>query len=279
MASRIVSFFRSKAENKSKLKIQAAAKAADILPFVPADGLDYEKFFRTIHKKFLFDWYMEIGCRTGEIFAQARGKTIAIDPYFLVTTNAIGLKPALYTFQSTSDEFFASKFLDKNNILISLSFLDGMHLLEYLLSDFINTERYSRPDGVIVMHDCCPYNMAMTTRDLDNLPEGAWTGDVWKLLPILQQYRPDLKITVLNCATTGLVLVSSLAPNNETLKINYDAIIKTYRDLDLEAFGIEAFYSSFNYTDAQAYLDAGAPEFAKVAQDASHVLKPVFVSP
>ena len=222
---------------------------------------------------------MEIGCRTGAVLSYARGKAIAVDPFFKVIQNVIGGKPAMHVFQAKSDDFFGSGFLQKNEIALSVSFLDGMHLFEYLLRDFINSERHSHPDGVILMHDCCPRNLAMTTRDLDNLPEGAWTGDVWKLLPILQKYRPDLRITVLNCTSTGLVVVSGLAPGNGILSQNYDAIIKAYVDLDLEKFGVEAFFASFTFTDAQAFLDIGAPMFANIAMDAVQVQTPVFISP
>ena len=84
-----------------------------------------------------------------------------------------------------------------------------MHLYEYLLRDLIATERNSSPDGFIMLHDCCPFDHGMTTRDLDNLPDGPWTGDVWKIIPILQAHRPDLKIDVLDCRTTGLVVLSN----------------------------------------------------------------------
>jgi hypothetical protein len=255
------------------------AKTLDMEQFARPAGLVYLDFFRRLHETYLFDWYMEIGCRTGTIVSQARGKTIAIDPYFQVTRNVIGPKSQLHFFQAKSDDFFATKFLEKNQIQLSFSFLDGMHLFEYLLRDFINTERNSHPDGVIAIHDCCPTNAEMTTRDLDNLPEGAWTGDVWKILPILQKYRPDLKITVLDCKSTGLVLVSRLAPGNTVLSESYDDIIKTYGGVDLGAFGVGRFFGSFAYSDAEAFLAAGAPLLARIANYPGQALKPVKISP
>jgi hypothetical protein len=277
LANKLVSYVRRKLNIKPKA-IPPVGELA-IPPFIGADGLGYEAFFDLIHERYLFDWYMEIGCRTGDIFSRARGKTIAVDPYFLATRNVIGNKPALHVFQTTSDDFFASGFLKQNTIAISVSFLDGMHLFEYLLRDFINAERHSHPNGVIAMHDCCPRNSEMTTRDLDNLPARSWTGDVWKLLPILQQYRPDLKITVLDCEFTGLVLVSGLDPASDVLAKNYDAIVDAYQGIDLEAFGVARFYSSFEYTDARVFLDAGAPLFARIALDPGHALHPVKITP
>lgn len=273
MANKLVSYLRNRSRAKYKDDFPYATQ------FAKPMGMDYDAFFRQVHASYLFDWYMEVGCRTGAVFSFARGKTIAVDPYFLATTNVIGSKPALHVFQATSDEFFASNFLEKNGVKLSLSFLDGMHLFEYLLRDFINAERLSNPNGIIAIHDCCPTNHVMTTRALDNLPPGEWTGDVWKLIPILQEYRPDLRITVLNCSSTGLVLVSKLSPDNDALTRNYDAIVKAYVDVDLESYGVERFFSSFAYTDAQRFLDDGAHFFGAIALTPEDALTPVFVTP
>lgn len=273
MANRLVSYFRSKSKAKQK------ARNTTVSEFSSPDGLAYETFFERIHATYLSDWYMEIGCRYGTIFSLAQGKTIAVDPYFQVTRNAVGPKPALHIFQATSDDFFADGFLEKNDIKLSVTFLDGMHLFEYLLRDFINTERNSQPNGVIGIHDCCPRDIAMTTRDLENLPERSWTGDVWKMLPILQKYRPGLTITVLDCYSTGLVLVSNLDPSNDALEKNYDAILEAYMAIDLENFGVRQFFASFSYTDGQAYLDAGAVDFARIALDPELALQPKFITP
>lgn len=247
--------------------------------YIPAKGQQYARFLDQLHGANLFDWYMEIGCRTGRTFAPVRSKTVAVDPYFLAETNIIGTKPALYLFQTTSDAFFASGFLKKNAIKLSFSFLDGLHLFEYLLRDFMNTEANSIADGVIAMHDCCPASNEMTTRDLDNLPRGSWSGDVWKLIPILQEFRPKLKITVLDCKPTGLVLVSGLEPKSTVLARNYEAILERYTSLDLASFGPERFYASFTYTNARQFRDDGYPLFAAARLDADQALHPAKVSP
>ncbi len=273
MANKLVSYFLPKPSARTFGPSPVPAG------FIAADGLKYETFLARIHQAYLFDWYMEIGCRTGTILALSRGKTLAIDPYFQVDTNVIGPKPALHLFQQTSDDFFASGFLKNNRIALSTSFLDGMHLIEFLLRDFINTERHSHPNGVIALHDCLPRDHAMTTRDLDAVSALCWTGDVWKMLPILQKFRPDLKVTVLNCSATGLVVVSGLDPTNEVLAENYDLIIRNYQALELQAFGTERFFSSFGVTDAQSYLDAGSPDFARIAIDPGNALVPKFITP
>ncbi|MBI1172597.1 hypothetical protein GC209_14465 [bacterium] len=247
--------------------------------FKQATGLRYVQFMDGLHRDNLFDWYLEVGCRKGRTFAPVRGKTIAVDPYFLIETNVIKTKPQLHIFQETSDDFFESGFLAAMKIKLSFSFLDGMHLFEFLLRDFMAAEKASHPDGVIALHDCCPFNHEMTTRDLDNIPKGGWTGDVWKLLPILRKYRPDLVVTVLDAAPTGMVLVSNLDPKSKVLRSKYDKIMKTFRDVTLQDFGVEEFNACFDYTDARAFVADGYPLFKKVTLDASAAITPKKITP
>jgi hypothetical protein len=247
--------------------------------FRAASGLPYVKFFQALHAEAAFDWYMEIGCRSGQIFAQAQGKTIAVDPFFQADRNVIGAKPALHVLQATSDDFFAGGFLKRNDIRLSVSFLDGMHLFEFLLRDLMNTEAHSRADGVILLHDCSPYDHAMTARDYTGKRGSPWTGDVWKLLPILQEHRPDLRVQVLDCATTGLVAISGLDPANRVLHDRYDAIVQQYQDVTLEAFGVERFFASFAHVDAAAEVAAGFPTFKPVMLERSGLVRPERSSP
>jgi hypothetical protein len=241
--------------------------------YLSPHGARYRNFLTWLHSEVLFDWYMEIGCRHGDSFAPVRSKTIAVDPFFRAEINIIGHKPALHVFQSTSDDFFASGFLQRNGIRLGASFLDGMHLFEFLLRDFIGTEAASDPSGVIMMHDLVPHNLNMTTRNLSAI-RGAWTGDVWKLLPILQRWRPDLTLTMLNLRPTGVLCVSNLAPGNRVLQENYDAIVAEFMEQDIETYGVERYFASFDYTDAVAMKEAGFPLFQPVALDPSQALVP-----
>lgn len=247
--------------------------------FIKPLGMQYRKFLAGLHASCLFDWYLEVGCRSGETFAPVRSKTIAVDPFFRAEINIIGKKPALHVFQATSDDFFASGFLARNDIRLSLAFLDGMHLVEFLLRDFLNTEAAMDPRGVILLHDCVPYGLKMTRRDLDNLPDGAWTGDVWKLIPILQHWRPDLTITVLDCQPTGLVAVSGLDPANRVLADNYDRIVADFAEMDIKAFGVERFFASFDYVPARALARKGFQMFRPVSLPETLALAPQAITP
>lgn len=247
--------------------------------FKAAEGMRYQRFMARMHEACLFDWYLEIGCRTGRIFGRARGKTIAVDPYFQVEENVIVSKPQLHAFQMTSDAFFKSGFLAAMNVRLGFSFLDGMHLFEYLLRDFIGTERASVSHGFVAVHDCCPFNHQMTTRDLDNLPDGAWTGDVWKIIPILNEYRPDLSLVMLDAAPTGLLVVSGLDPNSNVLADAYDEIVARYAEETLESYGLRRFNGLFDFSSAREVAQSGFGPFKAVTLPEDLALQPEKITP
>ena len=56
----------------------------------------------------------------------------------------------------------------------------------------MNVERLSRWSSVIVIDDIFPRNVDEAARDRHT---GAWAGDVYKLLPVLRQHRPDLVLS------------------------------------------------------------------------------------
>ncbi|MBV0913025.1 class I SAM-dependent methyltransferase [Anianabacter salinae] len=247
--------------------------------FRPAAGMIYARYLKSLHQGAPFDWYLEIGCRKGNTFAGSRSKTIAVDPYFQVDQNVITQKPALHVFQQTSDDFFASGFLKAIKAKLSFSFLDGMHLFEFLLRDIINTEAHSRADGIIALHDCIPFDHAMTTRDLDNLPSRAWTGDVWKILPILRQYRPKMQIDVLDCQPSGLVLLSGLKPSDKSLSKAYDQIVADWADVTLQDYGLDRFYDQFEFVDARADRIGGFQRFSHLRLDETEATRPEYITP
>lgn len=224
--------------------------------FNQARGMNYMRFFRRLHESHVFDWYLEIGCRGGRILSLSRGKTIGVDPVFRLQTDVLGSKPVLHLFQEESDAFFRKNSLKALKAKLSVTFIDGMHLFEYALRDFMNTEANSDSNGVILLHDCYPFSHEMTTRDLTKLPK-IWTGDVWKMVPILKEYRPDLELVALDAAPTGLLLVKNLRPDSKKLAEAYDNIVEQYRDVTLEDYGTESFFDLLEYTSARAVARGG----------------------
>jgi hypothetical protein len=175
--------------------------------------------------------YLEIGTQTGRSLELARGPAISIDPAYRLDKAAWGAREGFHLFETTSDRFFAEH--DPAAILggpLDLGFIDGMHLSDYVLRDFINVERASAPSGMIAIHDVIPGNFEMQERDRqpdlrrDTALAKAWTGDVWRVLPLLQRERPDLRVEVLDCRPTGLALVTGLDPDSRVLAERLDAL-------------------------------------------------------
>lgn len=168
-------------------------------------------FLKLLHDILKPAVYLEIGVQSGASLTLAEHSKVAvgIDPKPELTT---GLPPWATVYESTSDEFFA---LNPLPLKINLGFIDGMHLWEYALRDFMNIEASSASGGMIVFDDLLPYNQEIATR---KQPPGDWTGDVWKVWDILTVWRPDLDICLVDVSPTGLMLVQNLDPGNRRLK-------------------------------------------------------------
>ncbi|ESY53104.1 MULTISPECIES: class I SAM-dependent methyltransferase [unclassified Mesorhizobium] len=206
-------------------------------------GKPYLGFLEDIHKQLKPNTYFEIGVQFGDTIKLASCSTVGVDPFFSCQTNIIGKKPTCQLFQQTSDAFFAER--DLSRIFgksVDLAFLDGMHRFEFLLRDFINTEKHCAPESIVAMHDCLPPGFYMTSRDIADAKHprsafpGWWAGDVWKIVPTLKHYRPELSITVTDSAPTGLVLITGLDPENDALWANYEKIIAGFQPMDRSEF-------------------------------------------
>lgn len=194
--------------------------------------------------------YLEVGVRDGATLANVACPTIGVDPAFVFKRNPVGKKRVLHLYQMTSDEFFRDH--DPRTIFgrpVDVAFLDGMHLFEYLLRDFMNTERVCGRDSVILLDDCLPVNIEMTERQYrpeqrkDEETATWWTGDVWKVVSILRAYRPDLQIAPFEVVPTGSIAVSSLDPASTVLRDNYLEIVGRFRKLEFTPALFDAYWT------------------------------------
>lgn len=229
-------------------------------PLEPRGPL-YTDFFGFINQVLRPKRYFEIGTELGRSVRQFACDAVCVDPLFKIENDVIGSRRRISFFQMPSDDFFSQYDLVKElNGSPDISFLDGMHRAEYLLQDFINTERASQRRSVIFMHDCLPsnYRMALRTHEVGSEDEGiwqhAWTGDVWKIIPVLKKFRPDLEVFVLDCAPTGLVGITNLDPDSDALSKNLQEITGLMRDLDLENYTIERLWQDFPVLSSKALM-------------------------
>jgi len=193
----------------------------------PGDG--HIRTLEALHKAIRPRFYVEIGVARGDTLSRALPSTEAVGvdpkPQFAPHTNS-----KLSVYAETSDAFFSAyeqrpQFANRK---IDMAFIDGLHLFEQALRDFINVEKRAAADGLIVLHDCIPFDDVNSGRD-DNVEY--WVGDVWKCLAVLLDRRPDLNIKIIGAPPSGLVLVRHLNPASRTLETDFDSLVKDYMPL------------------------------------------------
>lgn len=177
------------------------------------------------HQQLQPEFYFEIGVDEGLSLARAKGKALGVDARPELNL-AVSLSEQAEILGISSDGFFQQQADNYFSQAPDLAFIDGMHLFEFALRDFINLERYSAPWTLVGIDDVFPCHPVQAER---RRISSAWTGDVWKLYPILKKYRPDLTLLLLPCATTGLLLITGLDKNNTQLIENYDQILQDYQ--------------------------------------------------
>ncbi|WP_053424594.1 class I SAM-dependent methyltransferase [Rheinheimera sp. KL1] len=171
------------------------------------------------------DFYFEIGVDEGQSLVRARGKALGVDARPTLNLK-VDLPDTAKILGMSSDAFFKKCAVAEFSQSPDLAFIDGMHLFEFALRDFINFERFAAPNTLVVIDDIFPCHPIQAER---RRVTGTWAGDVWKLLPILRKYRPDLLLMPLKSYTTGLLLIAGLDPNNTALSDNYADIMADYR--------------------------------------------------
>jgi hypothetical protein len=178
-----------------------------------------------IHRKLQPRTYFEVGVRSGKSLTLSRVPSVAVDPYYEVTRE---LLCDVHLVRTTSDEFFARRnpFAHLAGQPVDLAFIDGMHLAEYALRDVINTERYCHAASVIVVDDVLPRTVEQAGRGrVGAAKNGAWAGDVYKIIDVLRGHRPDLAVIEVDTTPTGTLVILLLDPQNRTLVDQYEDLV------------------------------------------------------
>jgi len=197
-------------------------------------GPGYYSVLAWVHRILRPKIYIEIGVYEGHSLRIAPPDTacIGVDP----AADLNGWHPHnLRMFAMTSDEFFQEH--DLTRVMgaphFDLAFIDGLHLFEQVLKDFIHLERFSSPQSVIVLHDCLPLDKVTSAR---RRTTAFYSGDVWKLVLCLKQHRPDLDIAIIPTFPTGLCLITGLSLHSVLLEKNYDSLVSQYIDMTFEDY-------------------------------------------
>lgn len=226
-------------------------------------GPRHEEILGVLHAELKPRTYLEIGVERGETLRLARCPSIGIDPTMQIDHQAIGDKTACLLYRIGSDRFFDT--YDPSALLgdrIDFAFLDGMHLFEFLLRDFINIERHCRRNSLVVLHDCVPTDLYLARRHREDellraitRIAGGWCGDVWKTVLILREYRPDLRIYSFDAALTGMVIVTNLDPELQVLADGYVEAVEKFGSLDLGDYGLNRYIDELALKDARVLTD------------------------
>jgi hypothetical protein len=76
---------------------------------------------------------------------------------------------------------------------------------------------------------------------------------VWKVVLILRKYRPELHVTIVDAAPTGLVICTNLNPESTILTESYHDIVEEFRDLSLVDYGVAQYLSEANLMRTDAF--------------------------
>ena len=125
--------------------------------------------------------YLEIGVRNPDHNFNLIKSTqkISVDPGLEFEANPVD-------FKMTSDEFYTQ--LSKGEILTSsikfdVIFIDGLHLADQVDRDIVNSLKFIKEEGFIVLHDCNPPTEwhARENHKYRNTPaQHLWNGTTWK---------------------------------------------------------------------------------------------------
>jgi hypothetical protein len=218
---------------RAALAIADHEQARKLLSRLELPGEDYFRVLERIHAHLRPRNYIEIGIWKGKSLRLARPATLAlgVDP---APQLKVAPGPNVHLFPETSDDFFA-----KHDVVaelagrrLELALIDGMHHFEYALRDFMNLERVSDPQSIVLVHDCCPLDAQSAQRERTTV---FWSGDVWRMIVLLRKYRPDLSVHTIAAPPTGLGIILNLDPSSQTLAQNFDAIVAEGLALDYAA--------------------------------------------
>lgn len=172
-------------------------------------GSPFREVLGWIHEDVRPRNYLEIGVNEGASLRSALPATriIGVDPHPMVSSDS---SSDVHIFGMTSDEFFRNH--DPLKILeadaIDLSFIDGLHLVEQVIRDFLNLERFQKPRSFVLFHDCIPLSERSAARTRQT---SFYSGDAWKFLVFLRRHRPHLQVDIIPTMPTGIGVLSGFS--------------------------------------------------------------------
>jgi hypothetical protein len=186
------------------------------------------EFLSGLHRALKPRTYLEVGINDGASLELASCRVIGVDPSFRISTE---VHAEIDLFRTTSDEFFATRQVGEifGGLSLDLAFIDGMHHAEFAYRDFVNIERNSTIDTVVVFDDMLPRTLHEAAR---TRLTRFWAGDVYKVADVLRRRRTDLLIVPVNTSPTGMLVVLGLDPQSTALADCYESELEFLTQAD-----------------------------------------------
>jgi hypothetical protein len=201
--------------------------ALPLLAQLTFPGPPYREVLRRLHEQLRPRTYLEIGVEQGATLQLAVHSQLVcgVDPVPRRIPHQLPARTRL--FHVTSDAFFASEAPGElfGSDPLDLAFIDGMHLFEFTLRDFANVERWCHAGSTVVLHDCLPVAEVAAARERRT---SFWVGDCWKALECLLRERPGLRISIVPCYPSGLVVIQRLDPASPMSPERLTALYQQY---------------------------------------------------
>ncbi len=142
--------------------------------------------------------YLEIGCDKDQLFSKINLK------------NKVGVDPVSGgNVRETSDEFFL-----KNSKKFDIIFIDGLHVYKQVKKDIINSIKFLKEKGIILVHDCMPDSIGKQAVPRYKMQ---WNGDVWKAIVDLRQ---NTDLDIFTCEIDQGIGIIKKNKNTSILKID-----------------------------------------------------------
>ena len=183
------------------------------------------EFLAALHEIIKPKVYLEVGVQYGRSLnlAHAAEVAIGIDPNPSSPPHGNQVIMSM-----TSDDYFMA-FKELVTEPIDFGYIDGMHLAEFAYRDFLNVERLAGNCGVVVLDDMLPRNVDEAARDRHT---GDWAGDVFKMIGILRERRPDLVVLPVNTAPERGLVITALDPSSTVLRDSYEELLPQLESAD-----------------------------------------------
>ncbi len=167
-----------------------------------------QNIINNLGKKFGFTSYLEISSIiTGHVYNK-------IDDNIFTTKSAIyyipeGVDPKIcnrkdISVQQNKYEYHHNRISDEN-IKYDIVFVDPWHTYEQSLLDMETALKFVSPNGIIVIHDCCPYDKSL----IGPYKKGAWCGQTYESFIDFRYAHKDIEIFCINadygCGVASMV--------------------------------------------------------------------------